>query len=214
MLFKNRNDAGRQLCLLLQKYKDQEAVVFALPRGGVIVAAEIADYLNAPLDLILAHKIGHPHYAEYAIAAISEHGHLIANPAERQAVGELWLQQEVDRQLQEIKRKRQMYLQGRKEIPIKGKIAIIVDDGIATGLTMKAGILELKERQAKKIVAVVPVCPRETAHEISSMVDDLVAVEIPDYHKFLGAVGAYFADFDQVEDREVIEILKKFNTHP
>jgi len=212
MIFKNRQDAGKQLCQLLKKYKGQDVVVYALPRGGVVVAAEIAKYLHAPLDLILAHKIGHPYHSEYAIAAVSESGHLLGNPHELQSVGESWLQHEKLRQIEEIKRKRKLYLEGRKDADVEDKVAIIVDDGIATGLTMQVGILELKDRNPSKIVAVVPVSPRETADKISEMADDFIAAEIPPEHMFMGAVGAYYEEFDQVEDEEVVDILKHFST--
>ena len=207
MYFKDRRDAGRLLAQLLAKYKDEDVVVYALPRGGVVLAEEIANLLNAPLDLVLAHKIGHPHQPEYAIAAISESGNIIGNPQELQPLGDAWLETEKKLQMDEIKRKRLSYLKGKKEIPVKGKIAIIVDDGIATGLTMQAGIIELKDRHPKKIIAAVPVSPRITADMIRMMVDELVTVIIPDDSKFLGSVGAYYDKFGQVEDSEVIEIL-------
>ncbi|MBA2727547.1 MAG: phosphoribosyl transferase [Parachlamydiaceae bacterium] len=211
MSFKNRQDAGKQLCQLLSQYKGLDVVVYALPRGGVVVAAEIAKYLHAPLDLILAHKIGHPNYEEYAIAAVSEKGHLIGTPNELESVGHSWLQHEKHRQIEEIKRKRALYLKGRKDVDVEDKVAIIVDDGIATGLTMQVGILELKDRNPSKIVAVVPVSPKETADKISSMVDDFVAVVIPAENMFLGAVGAYYDEFNQIEDEEVIDILKNYS---
>lgn len=207
MHFKDRQDAGRQLGRRLAHYQGQDIVVYGLPRGGVVVAEEIAKILHAPLDLILAHKIGHPRHAEYAIAAISESGHLVGTEHELQAVGQTWLEQEKKQQLEEIKRKRKIYLKNRPSTPVQDKIAIIVDDGIATGLTMLAGIQELKGQQPKKIVVAVPVAPKETADLLKTMVDEVVAVEIPE--NFLGAVGAYYIDFDQVEDDEVVSLLNK-----
>lgn len=206
MYFKNRTDAGIQLSQLLNEYKDKDVVVYALPRGGVIVAAEIAKFLHAPLDLIFAHKIGHPHHSEYAIAAISEGGHLIGSSYELPFISEIWLEKEKQNQQEEIKRKRRIYLKGKKDLPLKGKIAIIVDDGIATGLTMQVGILELKDRHPDKIVVVVPVSPRSTANLIKETVDDFVGIIIDD-DKFLGSVGAYYQEFNQVEDEEVIDVL-------
>ncbi len=211
MYFKDRRDAGRQLCELLDEYKGQEVVVYALPRGGVVLAEEIASYLKAPLDLILAHKIGHPYQPEYAIAAISENGHLVESPHGLNSVSELWLKKAQQKEIVEIKRKRQVYLADRKEISVKNKIALIVDDGIATGLTMQAGILELRERGPQQIVVVVPVSPRSTANLLLSLADDLVAVQIPDDYEYMGSVGAYYDTFPQVEDAEVIEIMAKFS---
>lgn len=206
MHFKDRRDAGQQLCQLLKKYEGEEIVVYGLPRGGVVVAAEIAKCLNAPLDLILAHKIGHPYQPEYAIAAISESGHMVGSMAELSALKHSWLEAQKELQIEEIKRKREKYLRGREEIPVKGKVAILVDDGIATGLTMQVGIQELKGKHPKSIIVAVPVAPKSTAKLIKGMVDDLVGIVIDD-EWFLGAVGAYYDDFNQTEDEEVIELL-------
>lgn len=208
MYFKNRRDAGQQLSLRLANYKNKDVVVYALPRGGVVVAVEIARYLKAPLDLLLAHKIGHPHSREYAVAAVSESGHIVGTPQELQALGPGWLEEEKKEQMEEIKRKRRLYLKGRPDIPVKDKIAIVVDDGIATGLTMLVGIKELKDRHPQKIVVAVPVSPKSTADLLKKTVDDVVGLEIADY--FHGAVGAYYEEFDQVEDEEVISILDSY----
>jgi putative phosphoribosyl transferase len=209
MYFKDRHDAGRQLAEKLGKFKGEPSVVYGIPRGGVVLAAEIAKHLETPLDLILARKIGHPYNPEYAIAAVSESGHLVGSEKEMQLVGQAWLSQEKEKQLQEIKRRREAYLGGRKKPSLEGKIAIIVDDGIATGLTMQAGILELKEQHPKKIIAVIPVSPKSTTDVLKKMVDEVVALEIPEDPYFLGAVGAYYEEFPQVEDREVLSILKE-----
>lgn len=213
MYYKNRADAGKQLSQLLKEYKDKDVVVYGLPRGGVVVAEEIAKFLGAPLDLIFAHKIGHPHHSEYAIAAISESGHLIGSFYELPFISETWLEKEKQNQLQEIKRKRKIYLKGKKDLPLKNKIAIIVDDGIATGLTMKVGIKELKDRHPEKIVVVVPISPRSTADSIKATVDDFVGIIVDD-DKFLGSVGAYYQEFNQVEDEEVIAILDNQSKNP
>lgn len=206
MLYRDRQDAGRQLSLLLKDFRGKDAVVYALPRGGVVVAEPIAKYLNAPLDLIFAHKIGHPHHREYAIGAVSENGHLVTPSQELFAMGEAWLKSEIQFQLEEIKRKRVLYLKGRKEVSAKDKIAILVDDGMATGLTMQAGIAELKSRSPKKIIVAVPIASKNIARLIKTMVNDFIGVEVDD-DQFLGAVGAYYNDFRQVEDDEVIDIL-------
>lgn len=208
MYFKNRQDAGKLLAQALIKYKGKEVVVFALPRGGVVTAVEIAKALKAPLDLILAHKIGHPYHSEYAIAAISESGFIVSSSKEMQTVDKNWLEAEKKRQLAEIKRKREQYLKNREEISLKDKIAILVDDGIATGLTMQAGILELRHRQPKKIVVAVPVAPRSSANLLATQADEFVGIEVAEDYDFLGAVGAYYQDFSQTEDEEVIDILE------
>jgi predicted phosphoribosyltransferase len=209
MIFKDRLDAGKQLSRLLEHYKNEDVVVYALPRGGVPVAAAIAKALNAPLNLLFAHKIGHPYQSEYAIAAISESGHLVGLPDELDSLNKEWLNKEKDHQLSEIQRKRHLYLEGKQDLPIQNKIAIVVDDGIATGLTMMAAVQELKDRCPKSIVIAVPVSPKETADLLMRMADEFVAVETPVESKFLGAVGAYYEKFDQVEDDEVISSLNK-----
>lgn len=204
--FRNRADAGKQLIELLAPYKKDDVLVYALPRGGVVVAAEIAKALEAPLDLLFAHKIGHPYHPEYAVAAVSESGHLIESS--RELLDKRWLEQQKQIQLDEIKRKRTFYLKGKLDRPVEGKVAIIVDDGIATGLTMRVAIDELKGRHPQKIVVAIPVSPKSTAQLLRKSVDDVVGVIVDDDH-FLGAVGAYYEDFRQVEDEEVISILKE-----
>ncbi len=206
MLFQDRKDAGIRLADALEKYAGEDAVVFALPRGGVELGAEIAKRLNVPLDLVLTKKIGHPANPEYAICAVAEEGDPICNPVEVRRVDPDWLQKEVDSVRAELMRRREHYLGGAKRHPVAGKIAIIVDDGIATGLTMMAAIEEMKKRQAKKIVVAIPVTPSDTAEKLLEKADDLVALDIDRYYR--GAVGAYYRDFRQVSDKEVINLLK------
>lgn len=206
MLFQDRKDAGIRLADALEKYAGEDAVVFALPRGGVELGAEIAKRLNVPLELVLTKKIGHPANPEYAICAVAEEGDPICNPVEVRRVDPDWLQKEVDSVRAELMRRREHYLGGAKRHPVAGKIAIIVDDGIATGLTMMAAIEEMKKRQAKKIVVSIPVTPSDTAEKLLEKADDLVALDIDRYYR--GAVGAYYRDFRQVSDKEVINLLK------
>lgn len=215
MIFRDRKDAGEQLSRLLLKYRGQEAVVFAIPRGGIAIAEPIAEALNAPIDLLLAHKIGHPASPEYAVAAVSESGHIVSSDFEISSLGSQWLEEQKKLQMDEIRRKRQYYLNGINTPKLKGKVAIIVDDGIATGLTVQAGILELKALHPHKIVVAVPVAPGSTARKIGATIDDFIAVEIPPENRFLGAVGAYYQEFYQVDDDEVLAILERFGKrHP
>lgn len=208
MFFEDRKDAGQKLAQALLKYKDDDVVVLALPRGGVVTAYEIAKALNAPLDLALAHKIGHPYHAEYAIAAITENGFIVGNPREMQTVDKAWFENEKKRQMKELKRKRDLYLKDKPSNVLKDKVVILVDDGIATGLTMQAGILEVKHQNPKKIIVAVPVAPQSTAELIKSQGSDFVGLIVPTDYDFLGAVGAYYEDFSQTEDQEVIDLLK------
>src|SRR3989344_4029036 len=191
MYFKDRPEAGRLLARALKKYKGKDVIVYALPRGGVVTALEIARYLHAPLDLIIARKIGHPYSPEYAIAAIAENGHIVSERGELASVDEKWLTEAIERERQEVTRRRKKYLKKIKEISAKGKIAILVDDGVATGLTLRVGIVELIHRHPKKIVVAVPVIQKSTANIIKAEADELVTLQRPSDDKFLGAVGAY-----------------------
>ena len=210
MRFTDRTQAGKLLAELLKKYKDKDVVVYALPRGGVVTALEISKYLHAPLDLIITRKIGNPQNLEYAIAATAENGHIVGSKEEIASVDKTWFAGEVKKQRLEAKRRREMYLADREAIPAHGKIAILVDDGIATGLTMQAGIKELKHKHPQKIVVAVPVIPKTTAALLRREIDAVVALDIPSDATFLGSVGAYYQDFSQAEDEEVIAMLKKY----
>lgn len=209
MYFKDRIDAGKKLAGLLGQFKGKDVVVYALPRGGVVVGAEIAKALNAPLDLIITRKIGHPYQKEYAIGAVAENGHSIFNKDIVLDIDEAYLTKEAETQKLEAKRRREVYLKGRKPVSCRGKIAILVDDGIATGLTIKAALQELKLHfKPTKIIVAVPVAPADIARELEIKEGvEFVAIEIAG--AFLGAIGAYYQDFPPVEDEEVIKIMKE-----
>lgn len=204
-VFHDRADAGRQLAERLHEYAGQDCVVYALPRGGVILGAIIAKALHAPYDVVITRKIGHPINPEYAVCAISETGDLVCNEVERALLNPEWLRHAIEREKTEASRRRELYLAGRTHLSAQGKIAIIVDDGIATGLTMRAAIKEIARQHPLEIVVAVPVIPKETAELLQREDATLVAVSIPD--EFLGAVGAYYDDFRQVTDAEVIAVL-------
>lgn len=209
MLFKNRTEAGQKLAELLSDYASQDVVVYALPRGGVVLGAEIARAINAPLDLIITRKIGHPSNPEYAVCALAEDGAPICNQSELERLGHHWLEEEKHKAREEIQRRRKEYLGDTTQKEIKGKTAIIVDDSIATGLTMIASIEEMKIHEPKEIVVAIPIVPYLTSLKLEGMVDKVVCVEATS--DFLGAVGAYYEDFTQVEDEEVKRILKELN---
>lgn len=210
MRFKDRADAGRKLArLLAAKYGHRDGVVYALPRGGVVLGAEIAPHLHMPLDLIIARKIGHPYNPEYAIGAVTARGEPVVNPREAANLPNEWFSALVATERREALRRHHVYLDGRAPLSAAGKTAIVVDDGIATGLTMEAAIRELQERNAGRIVIAVPVAPAETAARFARIVDDFVALDMPEY--FLGGVGAYYEYFPQVTDEEVLALLRKVN---
>jgi len=206
MRFKNRIEAGQKLAQALAEYQGQGAAVYALPRGGVVLGHEIAKKLGAPLDLVITRKIGHPLEREYAVCAIAEDGHTLCDEAELALLDKKWLKNEFEKEQKEAKRRRKVYLEDRKPLSAENKIAIIVDDGIATGLTMLLAISEIKHQRPRKIVVAVPVVPKDIAPKIKKEADELVVLEIPEI--YLYAVGAYYENFPQVEDEEVIELLK------
>lgn len=204
--FKDRGDAGRQLARKLLKYKDKNPVVLALPRGGVVLGDVVAKKLECPLDLIITRKIGHPYNPEYAIAAVSISGEVVENRAETDAVDQRWFEEKKLKQILEAKRRQEAYLKGRKPLDLKDKTAIIVDDGIATGLTMMAAIKEVRLKNPMQIIVTVPVIPFDTYEILLKLVDEVVAISMPD--DFLGSVGAYYKNFPQVSDDEVVNILQ------
>ncbi|MFA4996153.1 MAG: phosphoribosyltransferase family protein [Patescibacteria group bacterium] len=207
MIFQNRQEAGILLAEKLRKYQSTEAIVYALPRGGMVVGAEIAKLLTIPLDAAVVKKIGHPYNPEYAICAVSENGDLVCNEEERTVIGEEWLSNAIAYRKEEAILKRQSYSKIKKTIPAEGKIAIIVDDGVATGLTMKAAIKWIKNQKPEKIVIAVPVVSKEIANELEEEADEVVSLDVP--KRFLGSVGSYYVNFPQVSDDEVERILSE-----
>ncbi|NLY83224.1 MAG: phosphoribosyl transferase [Acholeplasmataceae bacterium] len=205
MLFHDRYDAGKRLAEKLEAYRGQNVEVFALPRGGVPLGAEIAGSLKVPLNLIITKKIGHPHNPEYAVGAVSEMGSVVYNQDEISEISPLWLEQEIKNLREEINRRRSVYLPGRCPTDLGGKTVVIVDDGIATGYTMAAAIEDLKKTKPTKIVVAIPVVPEEIALRIAGSVDELVALRIEKF--YLGAGGSYYENFSQLQDAEVIALL-------
>lgn len=206
MRFRDRVDAGKQLAQALKKYQKHEGVVYALPRGGVVLGVEVARALGMPLDLLIPRKIGHPLQPEYAICAVVENGELVCNQQEVARVDPEWFRQEVEAERGEARRRRELYLGGRKPTPVEGKTAIIVDDGIATGLTMEVSIRDARRRRPKHLVVAVPVAPADTVERLSREVDEFMVLDASPF--YLGAVGAYYDRFLQVTDEEVIALLR------
>jgi putative phosphoribosyl transferase len=207
-MFEDRRDAGRRLALELLRFKGHDPVVLALPRGGVPIGFEIAQALEAPLDLVLVRKIGAPFQPELAVAAVvdGEKMELVLNEDVLKALSlsEDYVRQQATRELEEIERRRRLYLEGRERVRIEGKTALVVDDGIATGATMRAALRAVRRRQPRRLILAVPVAPPETVESLRSEVDEVVCLATPDY---LGAIGSFYADFRQVGDDEVHELL-------
>jgi len=210
MPFKDRSDAGRKLAKALAGYKGQQPVILALPRGGVPVAAEVAAALNAPLDLILVRKIGVPFQPELAMGAVVDGGAPIIVRNEDviglAGIDESDFKAICDSKLAEIERRRQRYLGSRNRVDVSGRTAIVIDDGVATGATTRAALRATRVRNPKKLVLAVPVAPTDSLPVLRSDADDVICLE--DY-EFFGAIGAYYADFTQVPDEEVIELLRR-----
>ena len=215
MPFADRTDAGRKLAQALAAYKDQHVVVLALPRGGVPVAAEVAEALHAPLDLILVRKIGVPMQPELAMGAVVDGATplIVRNEEVIQLAGieEAEFKMVCSRELDKIERRRQRYLGGRARIEVAGRIAVVVDDGIATGATTRAALRATRARKPKKLILAVPVAPTESLPAMKAEADEVVCLE--DYESF-GAIGYYYSDFRQTSDEEVIDTLARFAPAP
>jgi putative phosphoribosyl transferase len=215
MPFEDRTEAGRRLAEALLGYKETHPVVLALPRGGVPVAVEVAKALDAPLDLILVRKIGLPRQKELAMGAVVDGDAPITVRNEsviRAAnIGEKQFNAVRNRELAEIERRRQHYLGTRTRAEIKGRTVIVIDDGIATGATMRAALRALRQREAKQIVLAVPVGPPDT---LAAMREDADAVLCLEEYPFLGSIGAYYHDFRQTSDAEVITALAQCPVAP
>lgn len=215
MPFRDRTDAGRQLARALSRYKREEAVVFALPRGGVVVAAPIARELKAPLDLILVRKIGVPYQPELAMGAIADAGKLITvrneDIIQLAGVSEADFDAVVENERTEIERRREAYLGERARPEVRDRIAIVVDDGVATGATTRAALRAIRARRPKKLVLAVPVAPTDTLKDLRNEADDIICLED---HTHFGAIGFFYSDFRQVSDDEVIAVLSQFTQGP
>lgn len=206
MRFRNRTEAGQRLAQALARYRRQDGVVYPLPRGGVVLGVEIARALAMPLDLVIPRKIGHPYNPEYAICAVTETGAPICNEREVAQVNPAWFRRRVEDERREARRRRELYLAGSAPLAVEGKTAILVDDGIATGLTMRAAVQDIKARRPGRLIVAIPVSPRDTAERLRREVDEVVALDIPSF--YLGAVGAYYDDFPQLTDDEVVQLLE------
>jgi putative phosphoribosyl transferase len=211
IVFRDRSDAGRRLAKALSEYKGRNAVILALPRGGVPVAAEVAAALGAPLDLILVRKIGVPTQPELAMGAVVDGAApiIVRNEEVIELSGTTAdeFNAECERELAEIERRRQLYIGKRARAEIADQVVIVIDDGIATGATTRAALQAIRNRKPKELVLAVPVAPPDTIAELRRDVDNLICLETPE---LFGAIGYFYRDFGQVSDQEVVAILKRF----
>jgi len=208
-MFRNRKDAGRKLAEMLKERELHDPLVLAIPRGGVVVGAMLAQELGAELDVVLSRKLRAPGQPELAIGAISEDGGVYVNPhaLEFLDVTEEYLAQERHDQLAEIARRKKLFRSVRPPAPIAGRSAIVTDDGIATGATMIAALQALKTQNPREILVAVPVASPDRLAEVRRWCDEVVCLLAP---QAFWAIGQFYEDFTQVDDEEVIELLRDF----
>jgi predicted phosphoribosyltransferase len=204
--FPDRRAAGRQLAARLRELEIDSPVVVALPRGGVPVAYEVAQALDAPLDIALVRKLGAPTQPELGIGALGEDGTVILDGETVAALGVSRAQIEavVEREAVELERRRERYRGDSPPVDVAGRTAILVDDGIATGVTAIAAARGLRERGAARVIAAVPVCPATAAERLREQLGELLCLECPAH---FGGVGAWYDDFSQTSDSEVVDLL-------
>jgi predicted phosphoribosyltransferase len=207
-------EAGDLLAHQLENVKIRESkfqiplVVLGVPRGGVVVAREIAHALQADLDMVLAHKLGAPGNPELAIGAVCEDGKLFLDEeiSSYMGVDDDYIKREKSRQLQEIARRVKRYRSVLPKIPLAGRVAIVTDDGVATGATLQAALWAVRQENPKKIVAALPVGPQETLEKLSRDADETICLQAP---PFFSAISQFYSYFNQVEDEELLEILQE-----
>ena len=206
-LFRDREDAGRKLARALAEFVGTPVVVLGMPRGGVVVAKKVAEELSAPLDIVVTRKIGAPGEPEFALGAVTQEGDVLLDRQAAESIGTTaeYLQEEAEKKKAEV-RERMKNLRGDMPYPdLKGKTVIVVDDGMATGNSMRAAVQSIGRRSPKEVIVAVPVAPSEAVSEISRGGTRVVCLEQP---RFFFAIGQFYNNFAQVEDSEVRRLLE------
>jgi predicted phosphoribosyltransferase len=206
LAFTDRGEAGALLAGELEAYRTPRPVVLGIPRGGVVVAAALADRLAADLDIVLSRKIGAPGNPELAIGAVSEDGHLFLDERIRARLGvsQDFVARQRERQVGEIARRVALYRAVKPKVPLHGRVVILTDDGLATGSTMEAALWAVRREQPGRVIVAVPVGAPDTVERLAGSADEMLCLRAPEE---FGAVGMFFRSFEQVSDEEVLGIL-------
>lgn len=205
-MFRDRNDAARKLAAELSKYRGQNPLILAIPRGAVPMAKIVADELGGSFDVVLVRKLRAPFQPEFAIGSVDESGWAyIAPHAESSGASKEYIESEKQAQMEIIRNRRSQYTPIRPPIDPAGRIVIVIDDGLATGATMISALHSLRARNPARLICAVPVAPPDTLKRVQAMADEVICLLTPEYFM---AVGQFYQNFSQVEDDEVIEILR------
>ena len=207
-LFKDRQEAGELLARELAEYRGRRAIVLGIPRGGIIVAQELARALRADLDIVLAHKLRTPGHMELAMGSVAEDGKLFLN---EEVIGELdvndaYITQEKAQQMAEIRRRTELFRGVRPKLPLAGRTVIVTDDGVATGATTQAALWAVRLENPEKLIAAFPVGPEDTIRRLAEDVDEMLCLRTP---PLFAAVGQFYMRFEPVDDEEVLKVLEK-----
>ena len=207
MLFDSRLDAGRKLAVALARFKGRHPLILAIPRGAVGMGAVLAEQLGGELDVVLVRKLGAPHNPELAVGAVDESGwSYVADYADEIGAGPAYLAKEKAAQMERLRKRRAQYTPARPPVDPAGRIAIVVDDGIATGASMIAALHAVRAKKPERLVCAVPVAARESLEHIRPYADEVVCLSTPDD---FSAVSQFYREFRQVEDEEVVALLER-----
>jgi len=207
-LFKDRRDAGRRLAQRIEGIKEADLFILAVPRGGVVVAFEVVKALGAPMDLIIPRKLGAPGNPELAIGAVTQDGTIVLNHDIVQELGvpKSFIDQEAAEQVKEIERRMKKYRGDAPPPQLAGRTVVLIDDGIATGATIRAAVQSVRRSRPKRLIIAVPVAPPSAVQSLEKDADEVVALETPEWFM---AIGQFYENFDQTSDEEVIDLMAK-----